>query len=178
MTKLPILARNVCHLTDARYFAALEADYIVFNLDTSNPDGIDPMLFHGIVGWVEGSKIAVEMAPSGFDPDIHRLSSNHSTNPQILQLDFSAIDSVSIDSDAYIINLSAEHTNLDDLKHINATFPDANVYIQCELNPTIVKSLLDHFPHFGIVLLGSAEEKTGIKSYADLDEILDLIELD
>ncbi len=178
MTKLPILARNVCHLTDARYFAALEADYIVFNLDPSSPDGIDPMLFHGIVDWVAGSTIAVEMAPDGFDQKIHRLSSDSTSNPQVLQLDFADIQHAIPQVDAYIINLSPDQASEENLQVIDATFPKAKVYIQCELTSILITTLLSTFPTFGIVLLGSAEEKTGIKSYADLDEILDLIELD
>ena len=59
MTTL-IKASRIAHLTDARYFAAREVDYLGFNLEEGTAGYLDPMYMKAIREWVEGPKIVGE----------------------------------------------------------------------------------------------------------------------
>ncbi|MCC7465630.1 MAG: hypothetical protein IT261_05145 [Saprospiraceae bacterium] len=55
-----IKASRIAHLTDARYFAAREVNYLGFNLEEGTEGYLDPMYMKAIREWVEGPKIAGE----------------------------------------------------------------------------------------------------------------------
>ncbi len=61
MTKT-IKASRVAHLTDARYFAAKEVDYLGFNLEEGTEGYLDPIYMKAIREWVEGPKIVGEFS--------------------------------------------------------------------------------------------------------------------
>lgn len=65
MTTL-IKASRVAHLTDARYFAAKEVDYLGFNLEEGSEGYLDPMYMKAIREWVEGPKIVGEFSRTPF----------------------------------------------------------------------------------------------------------------
>ena len=52
MHKPIIYAKSVQHLTDARYFAAVGADYIGFYLETGNKEALSLAQFKEISGWL------------------------------------------------------------------------------------------------------------------------------
>ncbi len=57
-----IKASRVAHLTDARYFAAKEVDYLGFNLEEGTEGYLDPMYMKAIREWVQGPKIVGEFS--------------------------------------------------------------------------------------------------------------------
>ncbi|NJN34709.1 MAG: hypothetical protein HC817_11125 [Saprospiraceae bacterium] len=59
---LKIKANAITNLTDARYFAAKEVEWLSFNFIENAPDYIEPMRARAIFEWVEGPKILGEFA--------------------------------------------------------------------------------------------------------------------
>jgi phosphoribosylanthranilate isomerase len=59
-----IKASRITNLTDARYFAAKEVDFLGFNLEESTEGYLDPMYMKAIREWVEGPKIVGEFSRS------------------------------------------------------------------------------------------------------------------
>jgi len=57
-----IKASRIAHLTDARYFAAKEVDYLGFNLEEGTEGYLDPMYMKAIREWVAGPKIVGEFS--------------------------------------------------------------------------------------------------------------------
>ena len=57
-----IKASRIVHLTDARYFAAKEVDYLGFNLEEDTEGYLDPMYMKAIREWVAGPKIVGEFS--------------------------------------------------------------------------------------------------------------------
>lgn len=55
-----IKASAITNLTDARYFAAQEVDYLGFNLEENTEGYLDPMYMKAIREWVQGPKIVGE----------------------------------------------------------------------------------------------------------------------
>jgi phosphoribosylanthranilate isomerase len=60
MLKTKIKADSIVSLTDARYFAAWEVEWLGFNLDVDTPNGVTPATVNAIKSWVEGVKIVGE----------------------------------------------------------------------------------------------------------------------
>lgn len=60
MLKTKVKASAVTNLTDARYFAAWEVEWLGFNLDTGAADYIPPANMEAIREWVDGVKILGE----------------------------------------------------------------------------------------------------------------------
>ena len=58
MSRNQILVRNIKHLTDARYFAAMGVDWMSMEL---NSDPTSFMRWHTLRDWVEGVKLAAEI---------------------------------------------------------------------------------------------------------------------
>ena len=66
MTTL-IKASRIAHLTDARYFAAKEVDYLGFNLEEGTEGYLDPIYMKAIREWVQGPKIVGEFSHTPID---------------------------------------------------------------------------------------------------------------
>ena len=58
MNRNPILIRNIKHLTDARYFAAMGVDWMSMPL-THDPQSF--AMWHTLADWIEGVKLAAEI---------------------------------------------------------------------------------------------------------------------
>lgn len=57
MLKTKVLAAPITNLTDARYFAAQEVEWLGFELDSSSEDFIEPRAMSAIREWVDGVQI-------------------------------------------------------------------------------------------------------------------------
>ncbi len=57
-----LYASSITNLTDARYFAAREVDFLGFNFEAGTPGYLDPMYMKAMREWVEGPRIAGEFS--------------------------------------------------------------------------------------------------------------------
>ena len=62
-----IKAGSITNLTDARFFAAYDVDYIGFCFDPVSPDYISPQNALAIKGWISGPKIVAEFVNQDLD---------------------------------------------------------------------------------------------------------------
>ncbi|MBP6828235.1 MAG: N-(5'-phosphoribosyl)anthranilate isomerase, partial [Saprospiraceae bacterium] len=62
-----IKASRITNLTDARYFAAKEVDFLGFNLEEGTEDYLDPIYMKAIREWVEGPQIVGEFSAGSAD---------------------------------------------------------------------------------------------------------------
>ena len=62
MLKTKVKASSVTNLTDARYFAAWEAEWLGFNLDAGSESYVAPQVMQAIKEWVDGVKIVGEFS--------------------------------------------------------------------------------------------------------------------
>ncbi len=173
MARLPLLVRNITHLTDARFFAALEADYLSFNLDDNSTGGISSPEFFALIDWIEGPKVLLENAPHGFDPTYGRVG--YSETFCLAEIH----DDLTISYSEYAENLiliTDEIITPPLVDKFLAQTKDLSIFLSKNFTSKEIEILLQKYPDVGIVLYGSTEEKTGIKSYEELDDIIDLIE--
>lgn len=61
MLATKVLAHGITHLTDARYFAAWEVDFLAFPLGEGVEEAISWDYLNALKEWVEGPEIAVEL---------------------------------------------------------------------------------------------------------------------
>lgn len=173
-----VKAGSITNLTDARFFAAYDVDYIGFCFDPLSPDYISPQNALAIKGWIAGPKIVAEFANqdaenvkniiSFFEPDVIECELR-SFNFEILNTDL-----------PYILKISGNELN--EMHHENCLFyltDDFNL-IQ-NLNPEIPFMLditgkeidLSNPKIKAIQIQGSQEIEVGVKDY---DAIANLIE--
>lgn len=74
MSRTKIIASDLTNLTDARYFAAWEVDWIGFNLDAGSEHYLDPLKAMAIREWVDGPAIAGAFGLAEADEILQRVS--------------------------------------------------------------------------------------------------------
>lgn len=180
--KLPVIARQISHLTDARYFAALEVNYMTYDLGSSE-DAIDETTYHGIAEWVEGPKILIENPPHrnfgdavGYVFGYPLVAEDDSTFIEMTISQLKDLESHPLGN--YIILLDEkEYPGAALLTALSKYEGQAQFYFQSDVYLTpFIQFLLDDYPMMGIVFCGSKEEKTGMKSYEALDDVIELLE--
>lgn len=192
MLRTKIIASQVQNLTDARYFAAWGVEYMTFSIDTEPINLTD---IKEIMEWVEGPIFAVE-----YNNDItidlinsqlqaleidHVIVSTDSVTPLRIQgwetvekITVSHLDQTSSDR-RYILCVDTPYNGLSqsDKKAIAYTAEDSKLYIDAPFTTVDLDAWIA-LGITGIVLRGSEEEKVGVKSYHDLDDIMEALEID
>jgi len=64
MGNTKIMIYGISHLTDARYFAAMGAEWLCFIIDDSGKEGIPASLALEFMYWVSGPRIVLDLSPT------------------------------------------------------------------------------------------------------------------
>ena len=155
MLSRKVIASHVTNLTDARYFAARGVDYLLFDLDDTS---IEQIL--EIKEWVEGPEILI----------LFSYDSIHLKDEALIKIDPKGISGKDAITGTELVHLAA-HVTIFDWAETKITLDQIEFFMISD--PSELSKLS---PECGIVLKGSTEEKIGLKSYDQLDEILDLAE--
>jgi len=196
MLPIPIIAMQVNHLTDARYFAAWLLDWMSFPMD--GPEAIRPQMAMQMAEWVEGPRMAAryEMTPL---EDIQQqfetlpaqglvLSGEHYLSqlalrpldiPFFLELPIHTSREIIQQIDHFkplgIILFSNESEALiDRLKNWQAC--DCPVYVHAgSKNREMLWTYIEQGLVQGWAVRGAGEEKVGYKSFDAQDEIYEFL---
>ena len=201
---MKLIVLDINNLTDARYFAAWNVDYLALNVDPRTEKYVSPEYFHALQTWIEGPRIILipSLDQEKEIPAIAKLYTEDSffliekSEPtEINQKYFQriAIQSMSTpnevrtvlskSSEGIILDFSSTEINWDDLikdklgefddwKELFINFP---IYIQMDLGPNEINQMIKTGV-YGICLKGGDEEKVGVKSFDELDEIFETLE--
>jgi len=173
LLKQKVIAQNIINLSDARYFAAWGVDYISFNTIPDSDYFISNADIQEIKNWVEGPQCLIEANALEFDElaDGFILSNIYSSLPIVKDTFFRInFDDIlkGLPDGKYISTISKEEIpKLKDLdtQHLHLFFEISNLDLET------IPLLQD----YGLVVQGGAEEKVGIKSYDQLDDVYDLL---
>ena len=171
-----IIAQNITNLTDARYFAAWGVDYISFNIIPESAFYVTLDTIKEIKDWVEGPDCLVESNALEFleFADGHILSNIYSSLPlnKVAFFRVPYIDVIKgLPAGKYIVKASDDQ--LSNLKNLpNDKLIGLDMYLDVTDLPI---DNFDAWPDWGFVIQGGDEEKTGLKSYDDLDKLYDLL---
>ena len=196
MLKTKVIANSITNLTDARYFAAWEVNWLGFCFDESNESHITPQAMFAMKEWVDGVQFLGEF--QGSDA-ANILDHVEKLGLEAVQLDeLTGVDVLMELQDVLVfkeINISAD-TDEDFIYNLLKQFSPycahfifkienkiptwaaelADTYsIWIEGNLPIEKVMDSNFQ--GICLKGGMEEKVGFKSFDELDEVFETLEI-
>jgi len=209
---MKIKASSINNLTDARYFAAWNVQWLGFCLQAGHPDYIPPKDIKEIKDWLVGPQIVGEFGVGQSANDIQ-------TSIELLQLDAvqlsmfmddtiaqaitnvpvikewvaESLDDISTfeakcttlqdDADYFLLNLEkngitwqavqADAAALQKIKDLCQAYA---ILISIACPPKELKAMIDQLKPHGLSVQGGEEEKVGVKSFDDLDEIYDALE--
>ncbi len=191
------LAMRITTLTDARYFAAREVDFLAFRIEEQMDGFIDPMNVKAIKEWVQGPAILGEfqnfgpvavretVAFLGLDGAV--VGANFSTksifdlagirvfreilekNPAKLAAQL-AVEKEMVE--AFLV--VADQIPTDFLGELAAQFP---MFIKTSAQPEDVPKILAVLKPAGLIFTGGDEEKTGLRSFEEIEAVFELLEI-
>ena len=210
MLKPKIKASHITNLTDARYFAAKEVEWLSFNFAEKTDNYIEPVRARAMFDWVEVPHIVGEF--DGFDAEsvnfyaenwglkavevgaatevfdlksdyiLKKISVNPATTAEILRGQLTPFVNIIA---AFEIDFEDHKITFSDLKNgkyplsiddLSVLFQDFKIILSIDFQLVELENILDLSP-FGLALKGGEEERVGVKSYDELDEIFDKLEI-
>lgn len=189
-----IKASRITNLTDARYFAAKEVEFLGFNLEEGTEGYLDPMYMKAIREWVQGPLITGEFSRASmpyvreavdfFGLDAVQLGPGYATQldqlagvPILLE----AGDEQLADPDFFrkaapfvsyfLVKTDATEAS-EDLKKICTGYP---VLLQTNARASQLTAMLDALQPAGLSLVGGEEEQVGVKSFDEIEEIFEAL---
>ncbi|NNE27121.1 MAG: hypothetical protein HKN09_09780 [Saprospiraceae bacterium] len=176
MLNRKIIAQNITNLTDARYFAAWGVDYLSYNIQADSPYAVSLEAIKEIKDWVEGPKTLIESNAIEFldFSDGHILSNIYSSLPlnkeAFFRIDISEVQK-GLPSGKYILRL--EEDDIDTFKALPTDkYVEADVYLDIQ---NLNLNRFSDWPNLGLAVQGGEEEKVGVKSFDELDELYELL---
>ncbi|MEM6726613.1 MAG: N-(5'-phosphoribosyl)anthranilate isomerase [Bacteroidota bacterium] len=211
MLSCKVKASQVTNLTDARYYAAWEVDWMGFCLDPGHESAISRATFHAIREWVEGPYIVAEFFSLPAD-DILSVLPDLSVDAIQLGPFYSLADAQQLNEKPLIklIVIAPDHS-LDDIEELLTTHQglvetfvldfsrngfswkgledhpefDHNtllslcsqfpILLSIDLPPDELQEMLRSTKAYGINLYGSEEEAVGVKSFEEIDELIEVL---
>ena len=171
---LKIFASNINHLTDARYFASRGATWMCYNIDKLSLTEIA-----AIKEWVEGPKHIINVID--IDPsEASAMLSNDAVDGYLTNNidDYSTIQNrVNKDLEVFFLGIAApgNHWTIQEISPSDR-FEGGNVICDIKGTPKEIEDFITINNPDAIFLQGGEEEEVGVKSFEELDEVLDLLE--
>jgi phosphoribosylanthranilate isomerase len=212
MLKIKVKAGSITNLTDARYFAAREVEWLGFPIGTGE-GMIEPVKVKAIAEWVDGVKIVGEFnftipeeiislsQQVGFDAvqvgmfisleDIAKLKELSVIKEVVAGIELSEteledhLDAYANYCDFFLLNFSAVgHSwndaekghpyTIDFLKNLCKKY---SIILNLDCKKEEVARMINEINPYALGVSGGEEERVGVKSFDDLDEILDELEI-
>ena len=212
MLRTKVKASSVTNLTDARYFAAWETEWLGFNLNTGSEYYIQPNTMKAIKEWVDSVKVVGEFdlqeaeeilaAADMLELDAVQVGtfSSQETLQALYEQEVPVIKEVVVQDTgefgAITAQLQAQEVwvshflfdfqkngitwadlledGLPELKDIAQTYP---ILVAMDVSAEQLETMLEELPINGISVRGGAEEKVGYKSFDELDDLFEAIEV-
>jgi len=184
MTNLNIKAGRINNLTDARFFAAANVKYIGFDFRTENKNQLTIEDALEIKNWLSGPEYILEFSECNYDK-IFEYCSKLNTN--LIQIPYSASYQNLNDYKLFLavendLNAEQTHNNFvenyvitinskESLEKFYSHFPNAIYHLNLSLNEQI--DIFKKYPKINLELIGKEEEEIGIKSYDEINDLLD-----
>ncbi len=177
MTKF--FAKNIHHLTDARYFSAMGVEWMSFLI---GQDGISEHAFHGIVEWIEGPKIGVEgdveLASLSDYTVIRARDYIEPSDTNILQIGLDMWSQAPYELEAKAILLSVN--SLEEIREHSSFLENQNIpyFLDTHFSNDQLINITKEISNVGIAISGSNEEKLGFKDFDDIDQLFEALGYD
>jgi len=197
-----VKASSITNLTDARYFAAREVDFLGFNLDEGTEGYVEPSVMRAIREWVEGPRIVGEFstapaevvreAAAFFQLDAVQVRASAHLDalptladiPVLLELeaDISPAAAEAIMRQAtplaqfFVLPFSVKHRSDADTAAWATLFVQYPVLLHTSASSAHLPELLSILKIKGLSLTGGEEERVGVKSFDEIEEVFEVLE--
>lgn len=199
-----IKASTITNLTDARYFAAKEVNFLGFNLEEGTPGYLDPMYMKAIREWVQGPKIigefdrtpaaVVREAATFYGLDAVQVTRADDlallegldvvvyvpakTEVAAVRAIFEAVSGVNF----FLLDFSqiagAETLLLENAAAWRDLFAAFPTLLQLDVPADTLPHLLEALQPAGLALRGGEEEAVGVKSFGEIDAVFETLGMD
>ncbi len=197
-----IKASRITNLTDARYFAAKEVDFLGFNLEEGTEGYLDPMYMKAIREWVEGPKIVGEFshapvsyikeAATFFGLDAVQVTSDYAAQLADLEglvvilevevneawemLDLQRLFHETAPFATYfLLKFPPAMPTLQQIDFWKKRFEQHPVLVQTDMTAEQLSTILEVLQPAGLSLVGGSEEKVGVKSFDEIEAVFELL---
>jgi phosphoribosylanthranilate isomerase len=198
--KVKIKLGNITNLSDARFAAAAGIDYMGFCFDVKSFNYIPPVKAKELIDWTSGCFIVAEFGNQTIKEisdicemlNIDVVEINNDLFPSELAeldkpivkkidtslFDFNALNIIlnnySDKVDAFHLYNSFEKNNINEaqLKTICANY---KIFWGFDTAPENIKETLATYQPYALNIIGGNEEKTGLKDFDELNNILDVL---
>ena len=195
-----IKASRITNLTDARYFAAKEVDFLGFNLEEGTEDYLDPIYMKAIREWVEGPQIVGEFSASSADV-VREYASFFGLDAVQVQASslsgLSKLEGLTViletgisDGPVALERLFMEARSF--VAYFLVRFPSADALLQdagfwkkcCDSYPVMLEidasveqlqKVLEIVAPAGLSFAGGDEERVGVKSFDEIEAVFELL---
>lgn len=195
---IPILAHSIENLTDARYFASWQADWIALTAERAGQTVLDMSAIREIASWLDGSQLMLSFDRTPIEEAVwigneagistllvpYQELKEHPGADLFLRVDLGGDADRSGDINtafrhgAHVVLTGAEWTEkirqmLDDV--LPTPFLRKKCFLDLPLTEDLIRQLDDRFPGIGFCLAGSQEMRPGYKSFEEIDELIEVL---
>jgi len=195
MLKTKVKISKVNNLTDARYFAAMGVDYLGFCCNSGTEMYCTPSKIKEITEWVSGPQFVLEFDGWQHESDIINMLSTgigHAVHfgafatyaatfevpvfkdfilENLDESDFVGVDFPVIRSEKSYHQLSDK-----DESKIKDLAAQKRIFLDIQFKAKDLWEVLQNLSVYGLILRGGDEEKIGVKSFEELDEIFEILQ--
>jgi phosphoribosylanthranilate isomerase len=195
MLKVKIKISDIQNLTDARYFAAMDVDYLGFCCNPNSETYCAVTKIKDIVEWVSGPKFVLQFQGFQSEEDISAIANSglghalhygvyatyedgfglpvfkewifdNVTDAEYSQYDFPIIKN----------ELAWSEYSDADKKRLHELLSLRFGYLDFRWNTDDLQGMIEQLPPFGLILRGGEEERIGVKSFEELDGIFEMLQ--
>jgi phosphoribosylanthranilate isomerase len=194
MHKTKIKVNDIQNLTDARYFAAMGVDYLGFCCNPGSETFCSLAKIKEITDWVEGPQFVLQFQGFQSEQEIksvintglgHALHfgvfATYDINfelPIFKEFIFENINKdTNFDCDFPILRSDIDWekiTEKDKIK-LSEILVSKHCFLDFKWQTSSLKDLIQQLPSFGLILKGGSEERIGVKTFDDLDDIFEIL---
>jgi phosphoribosylanthranilate isomerase len=214
MLKIRVKADCISNLTDARYFAAREVEWLSFCFIENHENYIEPIKARAMFDWVEGVRIVgefdeLEATALNFYIENWQLKNiqvgNRTTAAQLVGVEnahilkefemeaaTTAANLRTLCTDfeplveAFVLNFKKNQLSFADISRSAAAIGFSDLADLCNTFKIILNidfeaaqlAEISTLNLYGLSIEGGEEERVGVKSFQELDAILDILEAD
>ena len=209
---IKIKASHITSLTDARYFAAKEVEWLSFNFTEGTSSYIEPMKARAIIEWVTVPNIVGEFSflsadeinfyTEGWGLQVVQVGIFTPISTVIAIKNADVIKEIKIDElteydlliedllafspyvQAFQLNFDTNNITWADIKNqstpidikvLKSICKKFKIILSIDFEPFMLNEILA-LNLYGLNLKGGEEERTGVKSFDELDDIFDMLE--
>ncbi len=195
MLKTKVKISKVNNLTDARYFAAMGVDYLGFCCNSGTEMYCTPSKIKEITEWVSGPQFVLEFDGWQHESDIINMLSTgigHAVHfgafatyaatfevpvfKDFILENLDESDFVGVDFPVIRSEKSYHQLSDNDESKIKDLAAQKRIFLDIQFKAKDLWEVLQNLSVYGLILRGGDEEKIGVKSFEELDEIFEILQ--